>query len=100
MNEPMTEIVLNGTNSAYQAGRISYNEAAALKQEQMAAAFLSETPRLQVTIHAEDLGDEDCRKIVWLVYRGRQALAGGFESEQEAVEHCRKQGWEILADLY
>ena len=40
MNDPVFEVIMNGTNAAVQSGQISHNEAEALNKEAMRAATL------------------------------------------------------------
>lgn len=47
------------------------------------------------TIHPEDIGDEDCRKIVYAVWADNEEKACGFNSPKVAAEWAEAKGYRV-----
>ena len=100
MNEPMIEVLMNGTNAAEAAGQIGALDAATLRQELAHAAALDTDPVLTpVILRSEDVGDEDCRKLIHSIYSedGHTHIKSD-SSRAVLLAYCRDNGLEVVAD--
>ena len=54
-------------------------------------------PGTEVVIHEDDIGDDDCRKLVFDIYAGNQYVTGGFKSRADAAVYCDENELKVIS---